>query len=495
MRSHQAKITLTTLNALFFVGSLFISIESRGQQSMHLEDVLMQAQQSSIFNFQAKADNKIAHSRFEFFRTNLRPGIQLEFLAPNFVKTSREIIQPDGSIAFQSVSQNNSSINLNLSQQIQATGGRIFVSSQLQRFDDFSLDRKQYNGIPIRIGFFQPLFGFNQLKWDSKIEPLFVQEADRKFVIDMETIHLRGTSIFFDLLLAQIEEDIAQSNTDVNETLLKIAQERFDLGKISKNELLQLQLEYKNAVRNLSAARFQVAFATGALSTFLGGIALEGVSLIPPDILSQQMIIDFETAVIQARLNRPELVSFERQQKEADRDIRRAEVDFGIQANISASFGLARGAQILADIYTNPITEQQVQLSVSVPLVDWGRKKAAVGIAKANKDLIHHQITQAQLDFENEVLQSIASWHQLQREIALQDDIRIVSLERFDISRQRYVLGDISITDLTIAQREKDQAQRDYIATLREYWVNYYQIRRLTAYDFSTNTAIHYSLY
>ena len=65
-----------------------------------------------------------------------------------------------------------------------------------------------------------------------------------------------------------------------------------------------------------------------------------------------------------------------------------------------------------------------------------------------------------------------------------------MSLDRFEISRQRYVLGDISITDLTIAQREKDQAQRDYIDTLRNYWFAYFQLRKLTGYDFENNSPI-----
>ncbi|MEL6124330.1 MAG: TolC family protein, partial [Bacteroidota bacterium] len=61
-------------------------------------------------------------------------------------------------------------------------------------------------------------------------------------------------------------------------------------------------------------------------------------------------------------------------------------------------------------------------------------------------------------------------------------------------SRQRYVLGAISITDLTIAQREKDAALRSYIQTLRSYWIAFYTIRRLTAYDFISDGPIQYQI-
>ena len=55
--------------------------------------------------------------------------------------------------------------------------------------------------------------------------------------------------------------------------------------------------------------------------------------------------------------------------------------------------------------------------------------------------------------------------------------------ERFIISNERYVLGNIDITNLTLAQREKDQAKRNYINALKAYWGNYFQLRLLTGFD------------
>ena len=475
---------------LLFLGGPSILI---GQEEWRFEDVLVKAEEQSIFRYQAIADNKIAQSRWTFYKTNLNPGVTLDLLAPNYSKTSREIVQPDGSIAFQSVSQNNSSLSLGIQQQIKATGGTIFLQSQLQRFDDFSLDDKQYNGIPFRIGLSQPIFGFNELKWASKIEPLALTEAERKYIIDMEDIHLRATIAFFDLLMAQVNENIAASNSDVNAKLLEIANERFELGKISRNELLQLELEYKSAVKDLSKAAFQVQFAKGALQTFLGGDKTENIIVMTPEPKNRTVDMEMSIAVEQAIANRPEVIAFQRQKLEADREINRAKTDFGVRADLFASFGLARGSRELGDIYSDPISEQQVQLGLSIPILDWGRRKSAVGIAKAQKELIEQQIAQDNLDFENDIVQSVGNWEQLQREVRIQEQIREVSLERFEISRQRYILGAISITDLTIAQREKDQAQRDYVETLRAYWVTYYQIRKLTGFDFEKEQPITYT--
>ena len=99
---------------------------------------------------------------------------------------------------------NNSSLNLSFSQSIAATGGTIFGTTQLQRFDDFDRKNTLYNGVPYGIGYSQPIFQFNQLKWDKKIEPLKYNESKQAYIESMEQIAIKASGYFFDLLLAQV---------------------------------------------------------------------------------------------------------------------------------------------------------------------------------------------------------------------------------------------------------------------------------------------------
>ena len=67
-----------------------------------------------------------------------------------------------------------------------------------------------------------------------------------------------------------------------------------------------------------------------------------------------------------------------------------------------------------------------------------------------------------------------------------------IAQKRYDVTKNRYFIGKISITDLNIAQNEKDQARRSYLSELRYYWSLYYTLRRLTHYDFNRNQLITY---
>jgi outer membrane protein TolC len=62
--------------------------------------------------------------------------------------------------------------------------------------------------------------------------------------------------------------------------------------------------------------------------------------------------------------------------------------------------------------------------------------------------------------------------------------------QRYEIAKKRYLLNDLSITDLNIALQEKDQARRDYIFSLKSFWNVYFNLRLLTLYDFAINKKI-----
>ena len=64
-------------------------------------------------------------------------------------------------------------------------------------------------------------------------------------------------------------------------------------------------------------------------------------------------------------------------------------------------------------------------------------------------------------------------------------------MRRFEVAKQRYLVGMTGDgTSLFSAQSEKDVVRRAYIDALGAYWAAYYQLRRLTLYDFAAGDAI-----
>jgi outer membrane protein TolC len=55
---------------------------------------------------------------------------------------------------------------------------------------------------------------------------------------------------------------------------------------------------------------------------------------------------------------------------------------------------------------------------------------------------------------------------------------------RYDVTKQRFLIGKIDVLDLNVAQTEKDVAKRGYVSALRNYWNYFYTLRQITLYDF-----------
>ncbi len=453
-------------------------------QNLSLDNFLKLAKENSIGGEAAKMDLQSAQLDNAIFKAGLKPQLSAFANFPNFANTFAEAQQPDGTILFPRINNNNSALGLSLSQAIPLTGGRVFVQSNLQRFDDFTNDKIFYNGTPFRIGFSQPLFGFNALKWDKKIQPILLQEAEKKHDADLEIINNDAAELFFNLLTAYENLQIATSNKESNETLLTIAEEKYELGIISKNGLLQLQFELASANKNKKQAEQSVRLASSSIYTFLGKKHNgELITPIAPEV-KNLINVDLTIALREGLKNRFEQISYARQQMEADRDVEQAKREGGLQADLSASFGLTRGATNVGDIYSDPQQQQFVQLQLNVPIIDWGAQKSRVTLAQAQSDFLRKNISQNKLQLEANIQQTVDAFNNLQEQLQLNQEMKELAQDRFDITKESFVLGAISITDLTLAQREKDQTAREYIFTLSQYWQNYYELRTMTLYDF-----------
>jgi hypothetical protein len=55
----------------------------------------------------------------------------------------------------------------------------------------------------------------------------------------------------------------------------------------------------------------------------------------------------------------------------------------------------------------------------------------------------------------------------------------------YNTTKQRFIVGKSDVNSLTLTMNRQREAHRNYINTLKAYWLlSYYQIRRLTLFDF-----------
>jgi len=459
--------------------------------NLSLREVVDMAKQKSIASRQAVTVRETKYWQWRTYRSNYQPQLSLNGNFPGYSKTFTQVVQPDGTIIFQSIHNDNSSLNLSFTQSIAATGGTIFGTTQLQRFDDFEGNTSSYNGVPFGIGYSQPLWQFNSLKWDNKIEPLKYDESKQAYIESMEQISITANGYFFDLLIAQVNLQIADTNLANTQNILRIANEKLDIGKISKNEILQLQLERLKAMKAVGIAKRDMQIATLNLRAFTGLASTTHIDLILPEA-SINMKVVTEKVLTEAYANRSDAIAFVRRIAEAKRDVAKAKGDNGLNAVLTARLGYSNSAPTVAKVYHNPQDQQLVQLDFTIPILDWGRSKSRTKTAEANQQFTQYAVEQDKQIFTQQIVTQVTLFDMMREQVVLTADADSIASEKYQIAKERYVLGNLSITDLSIAFQEKDQAKRDYISALRDFWGSYYQLRYLSLYDFENDEKITY---
>jgi outer membrane protein TolC len=458
---------------------------------LSLKQVVELAKNNSIEAKQASTQRETKYWEWRTFRSNYQPQLSLTGTLPGYSKTYAQVYQPNGTVLFQPVHNDNSSLQLDFSQGLTATGGTIYGTTQMQRFDDFDRNNVLYNGVPYAIGYSQPLFQFNALKWDKKIEPLKYNESKQAYIEAQENIAISVTKYFFDLLLAQENFRIAESNLRNTNKIMEIAKVKFELGKVSKNEILQLELEQLNARKALGTALRDMEISTLNLVSYTGQEGLDKIVLEVPDQITT-MTASADKVLAEAFENRSDAIAFVRKLAEAKRDVAEAKGKRGLQATLTANLGFSNTAANIPDVYRSPKNQQLLELKFTVPVLDWGRSKSRTMTAQANEKFTTYEVEQEKQNFKQQIITQVTLFNMMKDQILITRKADSIAAEKYKIAQERYVLGDLSITELSIAFNENDQAKRDYVTSLGDFWGAYYQLRYLSLYDFEKKQKITY---
>ena len=485
--------TMTNILSFFLLlGCVYLPLDLNAQDAkkLTLDDVLSLAKSQSPDALKAKHRYRSTYWEYRSFKAGYLPLLSMDATIPEINRSISKITLPDGSDAFMKRSLSNASVNMALTKNIGLTGGQLFLSSGVQRMDNFTDSTvTSYLSTPINIGFRQPLLGYNQYRWEKKIEPLKYDEAKRQYLEDLEELSITATNLFFELLKAQVNIEINKINQANNDTLFKIAQGRYNLGKIAENELLQMELSLLNSNSELEQSKIDYEVALFKLKSYLGIKDNEKIDLVLPTKL-YEIQIDYKTALDQAKANRSDALAFERQKLEAQSAVNKSKAENRFNANLYAIYGLTQSAAGFTEVYKNPQDQQQFSVGVQIPILDWGVGKGKVKMAESNYDLVKTTVAQEEVDFEQEIFLKVMDFNMKKSQLLIAAKADTVGQKRFMVAKQRYLIGKIDITELNIAQSEKDVAKKSYFNALQLFWKGLYEMRKLTLFDFIENKAI-----
>jgi outer membrane protein TolC len=469
---------------------VFCSLSIGAQTKLTLKEAIAYGHEHSPSARSIKAAYSSAKWNYISARSSLLPSLALRGNLPGLSRQVTGITQPNGNVSFQEQNIANSFGSLSLSQNITPTGGSIFMSSGLGRIDQLGGNpTATWRASPLELGITQPLFRVNTLRWDWKQAKLRYEFAKRQATESLEDLSISITTAFFDFYILQKQLKNAEYNAAINDTLYTVAQGRFNVGKIAENDKLQAELNLMNARNSVDQIKVNILTAELRLKNLLGIDGGQKLEVVYNETLPLYTV-GLEKALAEARDNRSNYINFQIQETDAELNIRRAKADRRFTGDLTASFGLNNSAGQLNEAYDNLLNSQQLTIGFTMPILNFGRNKAAYMVAKNDKESRLAQIENNRNNLELEIMNNVLQFNQLKQILAISAKSDTIARQRYDISTKRFVLGKIDLTNLTIAQNEKDQALITNIRNLQNFWVSYYQLRRLTLFDFETGSKI-----
>lgn len=454
--------------------------------SLHLslDDAIAMARVRSVDAAEALDELRSAYWQWRSYRADQLPELTLKADAPVYAKQYSSYMNETGDYSFVSTNTLQASGQLSVTQNIPLTGATLSLNSQLdflRQFDGHTGNR--FMSIPLAMSLSQPLFAVNTMKWNRRIEPVRYAEAKAAFLSATEDVARQTVSLYFNLLMSRENLDISEQNLANAEQLYSVAVEKRKMGKISQNDLLQMELNVLDARSERTDCQSQFKADMFSLRAFLD--IEDDVTIIahaPTDIPDAKLA--YSDVLDRALTNNSFAKSMRRRQLEADYAVARAKGDMR-QINLFAQLGYTGADHEFDGAYRNLRGNQIVSVGFSIPLVDWGKRRGKVRVAESNRRVTESQIRRETINFNQDIFILVERFTNQQQQLDLATRSAEIAERRYDTNVKTYLIGMLSTLELNDSRVSKDSSRRDYINQLYRFWDYWYQIRSLTLYDYS----------
>lgn len=388
----------------------------------------------------------------------------------------------------------NTSGTFRVSQPILMTGGEVSLINTFGWQDNKSTvenidnrNRAFSNDFYLRLS--QPIFTYNRSKMELKQIEFDYENAGIRYALQRLNTERSITNQFYTVYMAQNNLSISKEELENTEQSFEIIKNKVEADLSAREELYQAELNLANAQSAVEERSVSLENAKDQLKQTLG-MSLDDNIEVTLEIELDHVAIDLVQAVQSALNSRMEI-------RQREIDIELAEFQMiqtkslnEFKGDISLSVGIIGDNERFGNIYENPTQNPRMSISLSVPIFDWGEKKARVNAQKVAQTLAKLEQENLRIDIELDVRQT---WRRLEN-LRTQIDIAEKSVRNaqltYDINLTRYREGDLTGMEISQFQTQLSNRKIAHAQALINYKIELLNLKILTLYDFEDNRPI-----
>ncbi len=469
-----------------------LSISVRAEQVFTMEQVLFVAENSSPTMQKALLKREQSHQNLVAQKAALKARFSLNL---NPLRYSNNRNFDDRYSSWYNYESLSSSGTFSIKQPILPTNSTLSLVNYLgwqstlsSNSGSTTSDKSFFNDLYVSLE--QPLFTYNSQKMNLKELELDVENAEIEYALARLSLERMVSALFYNVYMAQLNLEIALEEWKNTQKSRNTTADKVDAKLTAKIELYQADLNLSAAKSMVKNKEVALENAKASLKQYIGMDLNETISVIAAITRSDSTIVSIDQAVQYGLASRMELRQRKIEIENEQFNLTKTKDYNDFDGSVALSVGLTGNNPALRSVYDRPAKSPSVGISFSIPIFDWGERKARIKAQEA-------ALSGRKVDLEAERTGIIVEIGAVCRNL---DNYRTqIDIEKqnqrnaelaYDISLEKYKNGDLTSMDLNLYQSQLSNRKLSMAQAQIHYKLEMLNLKIATLYDFENNKTI-----
>lgn len=335
----------------------------------------------------------------------------------------------------------------------------------------------------------QPIFTYNRTKMNMRQIEMNYENARISYALQRLNVERNITSQFYSLFMAQENLKIRESEQENAERNFRIIKDKVEADIATRDEYYQAELNLTQSRSTLENQKVSLENSKDNFKQSLG-IPLDEDIEVVCDITATPVPVDFDKALQSAMSSRLELRQRQISREQQEMSMIQVKDNDSFSGSVSLSLGIMGDDPDIMNVYDNPTNNPRVAVTFSVPLYDWGARKARIKAAEIERKMFELSADEEIKSIEMNLRSTCRSLENLLTQISIAEQSRNNAQMTYDLNEERYRNGELTGMQMNQFQTQLSNSKMSYTQAIINYKVQLLNIKVLTLYDFEKDEPV-----
>lgn len=382
--------------------------------------------------------------------------------------------------------------SIGFSQKVKWLGGTLNLSENMTWQDSKNESSGTSNtsfGQRFSLRYSQPLFKYNEIKHEIRQNELNLESAKITYATTKLNLEQTITNEFYNLYNEMQNLEDARFNYKQSKTNFEITKSKVEAGLVMESELLDTEVSLLNDENSLASSEENFINSLNNFKITLG-LPLEQEIVIEPNVALTPVIINPDLAVEYGMKQNLEFRQTEISIENAYMNLTVTKAQDKFSGDLSLTAGFAGNDSKFEGIFKHLQSSQGVSLTLSIPIWDWGVRKANIKNQQLGVELQEYNFEQEKVQYGLEIRNLCREINRLYKSTELTKRSLENSERNFLVHTENFNNGNMTAYDYQQRQKTLSDQRKSHTNAIINYKKQLLQLKIKTLWDFEKQQSI-----